>query len=183
MATLNTLLQLTSTDLTSDTLALTTAATLTASHTSGLARANLTSVSKVTKLSVLDGDADVDGDANVHVDLNVCVEEDIFLFLDFVWFSMIFYGPLWILWVSLIFCDFLGFSMIFSNFVWFPLYLHGHIPMEFPIYFVVIGVLHHCGSYCDPGLWYTIINKPALGIAVVAWSAMNNWLPNSQGFE
>jgi len=59
MATLSSTLTLASSDLTSDTLALTTTTTFTASHTSGMARANLTSVSKVTKLSVLDGDADV----------------------------------------------------------------------------------------------------------------------------
>jgi len=59
MSTLSSTLTLASSDLTSDTLALTTTTTFTASHTSGMARANLTSVSKVTKLSVLDGDADV----------------------------------------------------------------------------------------------------------------------------
>jgi len=59
MATLNSTLTLSSSDLTSDTLAFSTATTFSGSHTTGLSRANLTSVSKVTKLSVLDGDADV----------------------------------------------------------------------------------------------------------------------------
>ena len=59
MATLNSTLTLSSSDLTSDNLAFSTATTFSGSHTTGLSRANLTSVSKVTKLSVLDGDADV----------------------------------------------------------------------------------------------------------------------------
>ena len=56
MATLTPTLTLASTDLTGDILSLSATTTFTASHTSGLARANLTSVSKVTKLAVLDGD-------------------------------------------------------------------------------------------------------------------------------
>lgn len=59
MATLNATLTMTSSDLTSDNLSFSTSGIFTASHTTGLSRANLTSVSKVTKLSVLDGDADV----------------------------------------------------------------------------------------------------------------------------
>mgnify|MGYP003628409885 FL=1 len=59
MATLTPTLSLSSTDLLSDALSFSTSTSFDASHTSGLARANLTSVSKVTKLSVIDGDADV----------------------------------------------------------------------------------------------------------------------------
>jgi len=59
MATLTTKLTLISQDLASDVLSFTVAADNTVSHTSGLARANLTSTSKVTKLAVLDGDANV----------------------------------------------------------------------------------------------------------------------------
>jgi len=59
MATLNATLTMSSLDLTSDNLAFSTSGIFTASHTTGLSRASLPSVSKVTKLSVLDGDADV----------------------------------------------------------------------------------------------------------------------------
>ena len=59
MATLTPTLTLASSDLTGDILSLSATTTFTASHTSGLARANLTSVSKVTKLAVLSGDTDV----------------------------------------------------------------------------------------------------------------------------
>jgi uncharacterized protein YndB with AHSA1/START domain len=59
MATLTPTLTLASTNLTGDILSLSATTTFTASHTSGLARANLTSVSKVTKLAVLDGNDDV----------------------------------------------------------------------------------------------------------------------------
>ena len=57
MATTIAQLTLTSTDLTSDNLALSTVASITASNTAGLKRSSLGSVSKVTKLTVLDGDA------------------------------------------------------------------------------------------------------------------------------
>ena len=59
MATLTSKITLTSTDLTSNPLDLTTTTTFTASHTSGLAREEIKSVSKSCRLSVLDGDADV----------------------------------------------------------------------------------------------------------------------------
>ena len=59
MATTIAQLTLTSTDLLTDTLALSTVATITATNTAGLKRTSLTSVSKVTKLAVIDGDADV----------------------------------------------------------------------------------------------------------------------------
>ena len=59
MATTIAQLTLTSTDLLSDNLALSTVASITASNTAGLKRSSLGSVSKVTKLTVLDGDADV----------------------------------------------------------------------------------------------------------------------------
>jgi len=59
MATTIAQLTLTSTDLLSDNLALATVASITASSTNGLKRTSLGSVSKVTKLTVLDGDADV----------------------------------------------------------------------------------------------------------------------------
>jgi len=57
MATTIAQLTLTSTDLLSDNLALATVASITASSTNGLKRTSLGSVSKVTKLTVLDGDA------------------------------------------------------------------------------------------------------------------------------
>lgn len=56
MATLTSKITLTSTDLTSNPLDLTTTTTFTASHTSGLAREEIKSVSKSCKLSVIDGD-------------------------------------------------------------------------------------------------------------------------------
>ena len=56
MATLTPTLSLSSSDLLSDALSFSTSTTFDASHTSGLARANLTSVSKATKLTVIDGD-------------------------------------------------------------------------------------------------------------------------------
>jgi len=59
MATTIAQLTLTSTDLLSDNLALSTVASITASNTAGLKRTSLGSVSKVTKLTVIDGDADV----------------------------------------------------------------------------------------------------------------------------
>ena len=59
MATTIAQLTLTSTDLLSDNLALSTVASITASNTAGLKRSSLGSVSKVTKLTVIDGDADV----------------------------------------------------------------------------------------------------------------------------
>ena len=65
MATLNSSLTLTSTDLLTDSLSLSTKTSLTASHTSGLARTNLTSVSKVNRISCVDGDAAI-ADAGVH---------------------------------------------------------------------------------------------------------------------
>jgi len=59
MATTIAQLTLTSTDLTSDNLALSTVTSIAAANTAGLKRSSLSSVSKVTKLTVLDGDADV----------------------------------------------------------------------------------------------------------------------------
>ena len=59
MATTIAQLTLSSTDLVSDALELSTVASITASNTAGLKRSSLGSVSKVTKLTVLDGDADV----------------------------------------------------------------------------------------------------------------------------
>ena len=61
MATVTAAITLTSAvgDLLSDALSLSDSTSVTASHTSGLARTTLTSTSKVTKLAVLDGDADV----------------------------------------------------------------------------------------------------------------------------
>ena len=57
MATTIAQLTLSSTDLVSDALELSTVASITASNTAGLKRSSLGSVSKVTKLTVLDGDA------------------------------------------------------------------------------------------------------------------------------
>ena len=59
MATLTPTLTLTSTDLLTDSLSLSTTTTFDGSHTTGLSRANIKGTSKVTKLAVLDGDADV----------------------------------------------------------------------------------------------------------------------------
>lgn len=61
MATVTATITLTSAsgDLTTNALTLSDSSAITASHTTGLARTNLTSISKITKLSVLDGDADV----------------------------------------------------------------------------------------------------------------------------
>ena len=59
MATLKSGLTLTSTDLLTDSLSLSTSTSLTATHATGLSRANLTGTSKVSKIAVLDGDADV----------------------------------------------------------------------------------------------------------------------------
>jgi hypothetical protein len=59
MATLTSKLTLQSSDLTSDALSLTTATTFTGSHTSGLAREELKSVSKTIRITCVDGDADV----------------------------------------------------------------------------------------------------------------------------
>ena len=59
MATTIAQLTLTSSDLLSDNLELTTLASIVASNTAGLKRSSLKSTSKVTKLTVLDGDADV----------------------------------------------------------------------------------------------------------------------------
>tara|TARA_R110002074_G_scaffold287494_1_gene459235 strand:- start:135 stop:1001 length:867 start_codon:yes stop_codon:yes gene_type:complete len=56
MATLTSKITLTSADLTSNPLDLSTTTTFTASHTSGLAREEIKSVSKSCKLSILDGD-------------------------------------------------------------------------------------------------------------------------------
>ena len=72
MATLSSTLTLASTDLTSDTLDLTSTTTFTASHTSGMARANLTSTSKVTQLFISDGDgavADVSSRQGQYIDI------------------------------------------------------------------------------------------------------------------
>lgn len=59
MATTTSTLTLASTDLLTDALSMSHSTTFDGNHTSGMARANLTGTSKVTKLSVLDGDADV----------------------------------------------------------------------------------------------------------------------------
>ena len=59
MATTIAQLTLTSSDLLSDNLELTTLSSIVASNTAGLKRSSLKSTSKVTKLTVLDGDADV----------------------------------------------------------------------------------------------------------------------------
>ena len=59
MATLTPTLTLTSTDLLTDSLSLSTTTTFDGSHTTGLSRANIKGTSKVSKLTVLDGDADV----------------------------------------------------------------------------------------------------------------------------
>jgi hypothetical protein len=56
MATLTSKLTLTSTDLTSNALDLSTTTTFTGSHTSGLAREEIKSISKTMRLAVLDGD-------------------------------------------------------------------------------------------------------------------------------
>ena len=57
MATLTPTLSLSSTDLLSDSLSFSTTTTFDGAHTTGLSRSNLTGTSKVTKLSILDGDA------------------------------------------------------------------------------------------------------------------------------
>jgi len=59
MATTTSTLTLASTNLLTDALSMTHSTTFDGNHTSGMARANLTGTSKVTKLSVLDGDAAV----------------------------------------------------------------------------------------------------------------------------
>ena len=59
MATVTAEITLTSSDLLTDTLSLSTDTSITAANTAGLKRTTLTSTSKVTKLAVLDGDADV----------------------------------------------------------------------------------------------------------------------------
>jgi hypothetical protein len=63
MAILTSKLILTSTDLTTDSLALSHQTTFTASHTSGLARENIKSISKIVKIACLDGDAVTTGAA------------------------------------------------------------------------------------------------------------------------
>ena len=65
MATLTPTLTLASTDLTGDILSLSATTTFTASHTSGLARANLTSISKENRLSCLVGNQAI-ADMGVH---------------------------------------------------------------------------------------------------------------------
>jgi len=65
MATLNSTLTLSSSDLTSDNLAFSTATTFSGSHTTGLSRANLTSVSKANRITCLDGDNAI-ADMTVH---------------------------------------------------------------------------------------------------------------------
>ena len=65
MATTTSTLTLASTDLLTDALSMTTSTTFDAAHTSGMARANLTSVSKVNRISCVDGDATI-ADAGVH---------------------------------------------------------------------------------------------------------------------
>ena len=59
MATLNATLTLSSSDLTSDNLAFSTATTFSGSHTGGVRRENITSISKVCRITCVDGDADV----------------------------------------------------------------------------------------------------------------------------
>ena len=59
MATLTSTITLTSADLTSDVLALTSSTTFTGSHTTGLGRENIKSISKVCRITCVDGDADV----------------------------------------------------------------------------------------------------------------------------
>ena len=61
MATLTSKLTLTSSDLTTNALDLTTTTTFTGSHTSGLAREELKSISKTIRLSCIDGDASLSG--------------------------------------------------------------------------------------------------------------------------
>jgi len=65
MATLNSTLTLSSSDLTSDNLAFSTATTFSGNHTTGLSRANLTSVSKANRITCLDGDNAI-ADMTVH---------------------------------------------------------------------------------------------------------------------
>lgn len=65
MGTLTSKLVLTSTDLTSNALDLTTSTTFTGSHTSGLAREEIKSVSKTMRISCVDGDLAI-ADAGVH---------------------------------------------------------------------------------------------------------------------
>ena len=65
MATTTSTLTLASTDLLTDALSMTTSTTFDAAHTSGMARANLKSVSKANRISCVDGDAAI-ADAGVH---------------------------------------------------------------------------------------------------------------------
>ena len=65
MATTTSTLTLASTDLLTDALSMTTSTTFDAAHTSGMARANLKSVSKVNRITCVDGDADIPA-ASVH---------------------------------------------------------------------------------------------------------------------
>ena len=65
MATLTSKLTLTSTDLTSNALDLTHSTTFTGSHTSGISRENITSISKTMRISCVDGDAAI-ADAGLH---------------------------------------------------------------------------------------------------------------------
>ena len=59
MATTKAALILTSADLSSDSLSLTTTAVITGSNTTGLKRSSLTSVSKTNRITCVDGDADI----------------------------------------------------------------------------------------------------------------------------
>lgn len=65
MATTTSTLTLASTDLLTDALSMTTSTTFDAAHTTGMARANLRSVSKTNRLTCLDGDQAI-ADAGVH---------------------------------------------------------------------------------------------------------------------
>jgi len=65
MGTLTSKLTLTSTDLTTDAIDLSTTGTFTGSHTSGISRANLTSISKKCQIFITDGDLVV-ADAGTH---------------------------------------------------------------------------------------------------------------------
>jgi len=72
MGTLTSKLTLTSTDLTTDALDLSTTTTFTGNHTSGLARENITSTSKTVQLSINDGDgavADVSTREGTYIDI------------------------------------------------------------------------------------------------------------------
>jgi len=75
MGTLTAKLTLSSASLSTDVLDLSTTTTFTGSHTSGLTRVNLKSISKICKIFILDGDLDVP-DAQVHAGQHIDITDN-----------------------------------------------------------------------------------------------------------